>query len=173
MTLGLFPDDKTQPPAKPLGSGITARIYCDGACSGNPGPGGWGCIVEMDGARHELSGSDPQTTNNQMELRALIEGLKALPSSANVEIVTDSEYITKGINSWLGTWVQNGWRTASRQPVKNQNLWQDVLFLLEPRRFRTEWVRGHAGHPENERCDELARTAIRQLRKNSTASGRT
>ena len=138
------------------------RLWCDGACSGNPGPGGWGCIVEIDGARHEYSGGRARTTNNQMELQALIEGLKSLPSGTRVQIVTDSEYLTKGISSWLKGWIRNGWKTASKQPVKNQEQWQQLNDLLQARPHRVEWVRGHAGHAENERCDELARMAIRR-----------
>lgn len=138
------------------------RLWCDGACSGNPGPGGWGCIVEIDGARHEYSGGRARTTNNQMELQALIEGLKSLPAGTRVQIVTDSEYLTKGISSWLKGWIRNGWKTASKQPVKNQEQWQQLHDLLQSHPHRVEWVRGHAGHAENERCDELARMAIRR-----------
>jgi ribonuclease HI len=142
----------------------TANIFCDGACAGNPGPGGWGTIVELDGERRELSGGKARTTNNQMELQALIEGLKAVPPRTTVRIVTDSEYVSKGISQWMRGWIRNGWKTASRQPVKNQELWQELNALLAERPHRVEWVRGHAGHPENERCDELARAAIAQYR---------
>ena len=142
----------------------TAKIFCDGACAGNPGPGGWGCIVEQGGERREYSGGMARTTNNQMELTALIEGLKAVPPSTPVHIVTDSEYVSKGISQWMRGWIRNGWKTASRQPVKNQELWQELNALLCERPHRVEWVRGHAGHPENERCDELARAAIARYR---------
>jgi len=139
----------------------TAVIFCDGACTGNPGPGGWGCIVEQDGQRRELSGGRARTTNNQMELQALIEGLRAVERGTPVRIVTDSEYLSKGITQWLRGWICNGWKTASKQPVKNQDLWQEIDSLLRGRTHRVEWVRGHAGHAENERCDYLARTAIK------------
>lgn len=138
-------------------------IYCDGACSGNPGPGGWGCIVETEDERRELSGGRDRTTNNQMELTALIEGLKSVPSGTSVRVVTDSEYVCKGVTTWLKGWMRNGWKTSSKQPVKNQELWQEINVLLQSRPHRMEWVRGHNGHPENERCDELARLAIHSL----------
>ena len=140
-------------------------IYCDGACSGNPGPGGWGCIVEQKGVRRELSGGLARTTNNQMELQALIEGLRTVAPGTQVRVVTDSEYVAKGVTSWLKGWVRNGWRTASKAPVKNRELWQELHALLQERPHVMEWVRGHAGHPENERCDELARAAIAQYRR--------
>ncbi|HEX8235492.1 MAG TPA: ribonuclease HI [Abditibacteriaceae bacterium] len=141
----------------------TVRIWCDGACAGNPGPGGWGCIVETNGQRHEYSGGNPRTTNNQMELQALIEALKNVPSGTGVQIETDSEYLSKGITQWMRGWIRNGWKTAAKQPVKNQEQWQQLHALLQERPHKVSWVRGHAGHPENERCDELARTAIKQV----------
>ncbi|MDQ3813276.1 MAG: ribonuclease HI [Armatimonadota bacterium] len=140
-------------------------MYCDGACAGNPGPGGWACIIEQNGTRRELSGGSARTTNNQMELQALIEGLKAVLPGTRVHIVTDSEYVAKGIKSWLNGWIRNGWKTASKQPVKNRELWQQLHNLLQERPHRVEWVRGHAGHPENERCDQLARAEIKKLLK--------
>ena len=140
-------------------------IWCDGACSGNPGPGGWGTIVEQNGVRRELSGGHPETTNNKMEITAMIEGLKAVLPGTRVKIVTDSEYVSKG-------WIRNGWKTASKQPVKNQELWQELHALLEARPYQIEWVKGHAGHPENERCDELARAAIDTLRGERTANSK-
>ena len=142
-----------------------ARIFCDGACVGNPGPGGWGSIVEMDGVCQEYSGGRELTTNNQMELQALIEGLKKVPAGTRVHIVADSEYLTKGITSWLRGWIRNGWKTASKQPVKNREQWQELHALLSERPHRVQWVRGHAGHPENERCDQLARAAIKRMLK--------
>jgi ribonuclease HI len=143
---------------------VGAVIFCDGACSGNPGPGGWGTIVEVDGKRRELSGGMSRTTNNQMELLALISGLKAVAAGSRVKVVTDSEYVVKGATQWVKGWIRNGWRTASKAPVKNKELWQELNQLLEERPHQFEWVRGHAGHPENERCDELARKAIDQHR---------
>ena len=140
-------------------------VFCDGACSGNPGPGGWGAIVEASGERRELSGGQARTTNNQMELMALIEALKTVAPGTRVKIVTDSEYVSKGVTSWLKGWIKNGWKTASKQPVKNRELWQELHALLQARPHVMEWVRGHNGHPENERCDELARAAIAEFRK--------
>jgi ribonuclease HI len=140
-------------------------IWCDGACSGNPGAGGWGCILEENGVRRELSGGRAHTTNNQMELQALIEALRAVPEGQAVEVVTDSEYLTKGITQWLRGWMRNGWKTASKQPVKNKEQWQEIHALLQTRPYQIQWVRGHNGHAENERCDELARAAIQQYRR--------
>jgi len=142
----------------------TAKIFCDGACAGNPGPGGWGTIVEQGGERRELSGGKARTTNNQMELQALIEGLKAVGPGTTVHVVTDSEYVCKGVSQWMKGWIRNGWKTASKQPVKNQEYWQEINDLLIDRPHKMEWVRGHAGHAENERCDELARAAIARYR---------
>jgi ribonuclease HI len=141
-----------------------ATIFCDGACSGNPGAGGWGTIVEMDGRREELSGGLARTTNNQMEMQALIEGLKKVPGGTKVKVVTDSEYVVKGATQWIKGWIRNGWKTASKQPVKNKELWQEINVLLTSRPHTFQWVKGHAGHAENERCDELARQAIADLR---------
>jgi ribonuclease HI len=154
----LFSDEAAQPKA----TTSTVRIWCDGACAGNPGPGGWGCIVEIGGLRHEYSGGNPRTTNNQMELQALIEALKNVPAGTSVQIETDSEYLSKGITQWMRGWIRNGWKTAAKQPVKNQEQWQQLHALLQERPHKVSWVRGHAGHAENERCDELARAAISQ-----------
>ena len=153
-TRPLTPDGRTTTPA--------VILFCDGACSGNPGPGGWGTIIDIAGERAELSGGHPRTTNNKMELQAVIEGFRATPPGATVHIVTDSEYVAKGITSWLKGWIRNGWRTASKQPVKNQDQWEQLNDLLQAHPHKVEWVRGHNGHPENERCDELARAAIRK-----------
>ena len=141
-----------------------ALIWCDGACSGNPGAGGWGCIVEIGGERRELSGGLGHTTNNQMELQALIEGLKIVASGRRVRVVTDSEYVSKGVTQWMRGWIRNGWKTASKQPVKNREQWQQINELLQVRPHTFQWVKGHAGHAENERCDELAREAITRIR---------
>ena len=162
MNRSLFDDPTTEPQAKPVPSG-PVKIWCDGACSGNPGPGGWGSIVETDGARVELSGGRSRTTNNQMELGGLIEALKTVPAGTRVEITTDSKYVVDGVTSWLRGWKRNGWKTASKAPVKNQELWQELDELLMARPHKMIWVRGHNGHDENERCDELARAAIRNL----------
>jgi ribonuclease HI len=140
-------------------------VFCDGACSGNPGAGGWACIVEHDGERHEYSGGARRATNNQMELQALIEALKNAPRERPLKIVTDSEYLAKGVTQWMKSWIRNGWMTASRQPVKNQELWREINLLLTGRKYSFEWVKGHSGHEENERCDELARGEIAKLRQ--------
>jgi ribonuclease HI len=161
MNLSLFDAEPTATP-KPASPTL---IWCDGACSGNPGAGGWGSIIEENGARRELSGGRTHTTNNQMELQALIEALRAVPEGQTVHIVTDSEYVTKGITQWMRGWMRNGWKTASKQPVKNKEQWQEIHQLLQARPYKIEWVRGHNGHAENERCDELARAAIQQYKK--------
>lgn len=163
MTSSLFPNGTLNQPAREPAGAAAVRIFCDGACSGNPGPGGWACIVEKDGGRQELSGGRAKTTNNQMELQALIEGLRSVDAGTQVLIITDSEYLSKGITTWVAGWIRNGWKTASGQAVKNIDQWQELHALVQQRPFRVQWVRGHSGHPENERCDELARAAIREL----------
>ena len=135
-------------------------VHTDGACSGNPGPGGWGAILEFDGHTKELSGGAPQTTNNRMELTAAIEALRVLKGSAIVELHTDSEYLRNGITKWIHGWKRNGWKTSDRKPVKNDDLWQELERLSENHRVEWRWVRGHAGHDLNERADELARTGM-------------
>ncbi|GIX13548.1 MAG: ribonuclease H [Paracoccaceae bacterium] len=143
--------------------------YTDGACSGNPGPGGWGAIlVARDGERvlreRELSGAEAQTTNNRMELMAAIAALEALERPSTITVVTDSNYVKGGITAWLAGWKRNGWKTADRKPVKNVDLWQRLDAAQARHRVRWQWVRGHAGHPENERADALARAALNRLR---------
>lgn len=140
-------------------------LFTDGACSGNPGLGGWGTILRYKNAEKELSGSEEATTNNRMELLAVIEGLKALKEPCEVHITTDSQYVMKGSTEWLYGWVKNDWRTADKKPVKNSDLWQEIYHLNKKHKLEWTWVKGHAGHPENERCDELARTAIADLRE--------
>ena len=162
--LELILDQAGQSPSPRASNLSEALIWCDGACSGNPGPGGWGTIVEQNGVRRELSGGNPKATNNQMELQALIEGLKVLAPGTRVKIVTDSEYVSKGATVWIKGWIRNGWKTASKAPVKNQAWWQELHELLGQRPHRIEWVKGHAGHAENERCDVLARAAIDEMR---------
>lgn len=137
-------------------------LFTDGACSGNPGPGGWGALLRYRGHEKELSGAEPDTTNNRMELLAAISGLEALKRPARVRIVTDSQYVMKGVTEWLAGWKRRGWKTADRQPVKNVDLWQRLEKALAPHQVEWEWVRGHSGHPENERVDQLARAAIPQ-----------
>jgi ribonuclease HI len=141
-----------------------ATIYTDGACQGNPGPGGWGAIVRDDAGERELSGYEPATTNNRMELRAAVEGLGALAEPSDVDLHTDSQYLRNGMAEWLARWKRNGWRTADKKPVKNTDLWQTLDALARRHSVRWHWVRGHAGHPENERCDVLANEAIRRGR---------
>jgi anthranilate synthase component 1 len=138
-------------------------IYCDGACSGNPGPGGWGAIVKSTSGVQELSGGESKTTNNRMEMQALLGALEHVPDAQEIRIVTDSEYLSKGITQWMKGWKRNGWKTKSKQPVKNRELWEAIDAALEDKKFSLEWVKGHAGHPENERCDELAREAIDRM----------
>jgi ribonuclease HI len=139
-------------------------IYTDGACLGNPGPGGWGAIVASDGEEREISGYEPATTNNRMELRAAVEALQSLEDGAEVDLHTDSQYLRNGMNEWLARWKRNGWRTADKKPVKNVDLWQELDALASRHVVRWHWVRGHCGHPENERCDALANEAIRRAR---------
>lgn len=136
-------------------------IYTDGACAGNPGPGGWAAILVADGWRREISGYEPLTTNNRMELRAAIEALRVLRVPCAVDLFTDSQYLRNGMESWLATWKRNGWKTAARQPVKNVDLWQALDRLAGRHRIRWHWLRGHVGHAENERADALANAAIR------------
>ncbi len=135
------------------------EIFTDGACSGNPGAGGWGAILRCKNTEKELSGGEAQTTNNRMELTAVIEALKALKAPCDITLYTDSRYVMDGVTSWLANWKSNGWKTANKKsPVKNIDLWQLLDSLLEKHKIHWIWVKGHAGHPENERVDRLART---------------
>jgi ribonuclease HI len=140
------------------------EIFTDGACSGNPGPGGWGAILRYRGAEKELSGGEPQTTNNRMEMTAAIAALETLKRPCRVRLYTDSQYLRDGIVQWLKGWKARNWRTADKKPVKNVDLWQRLDTAAAPHQIDWHWVRGHAGHPENERADALARGAIRALR---------
>jgi len=133
------------------------EIFTDGACSGNPGPGGWGAILRCNGTEKELSGGERDTTNNRMELTAVIAALNALNKPCRVRITTDSQYVANGINKgWVYNWMKKGWRKADNSPVLNPDLWQQLLDAMKPHETELIWVRGHAGHPENERCDVLA-----------------
>ena len=136
------------------------EIYTDGACSGNPGPGGWGALLRWRDVEREIFGGEPDTTNNRMELMAAIQALEALGRPSRVRLHTDSKYVKDGITSWIHNWKKKGWKTANRKPVKNVDLWQRLDEALGPHRIDWRWVRGHAGHPENERADELARRGI-------------
>ncbi len=139
-------------------------IHTDGACSGNPGPGGWGAILEWGGRRRELKGGEAHTTNNRMELMAAISALEALKRPCDVDLHTDSQYLRQGITSWIHGWKRNGWKTADRKPVKNVDLWQRLDGAIARHTVRWHWVRGHSGHDLNERADELAREAIAEMR---------
>jgi ribonuclease HI len=138
------------------------EIYTDGACRGNPGPGGWGVLLLSNGTERKLCGGDPATTNNRMELMAAIQGLSALTRPCSVDLYTDSEYVRRGITEWIETWKKRGWKTADRKPVKNERLWRDLDELARQHAVRWHWVKGHAGHPENERADQLANDGLEQ-----------
>lgn len=147
------------------------ELFTDGACSGNPGPGGWGAILRWRGSEKELSGGDAATTNNRMELMAAIEGLRALKRPAQVRVWTDSVYVRDGITKWIHGWKRSGWKTADKKPVKNVDLWQALLAAAEPHAVEWRWIKGHAGHPENERADALARGAIASVRNGAPPAG--
>ena len=139
-------------------------VHTDGACSGNPGPGGWGAVLQYGDKVKELKGGAQLTTNNQMELTAAIEALTALSRPCEVELHTDSNYVKDGLTKWIHGWKKNGWRTADKKPVKNADLWQALIAAAAPHRVEWHWVKGHNGHAENERADALARAAIAGLR---------
>ncbi len=141
------------------------EIFTDGACSGNPGPGGWGAILRVGGRERELSGSDPATTNNRMELMAVISSLEALKRPCRVKLHTDSKYVLDGATRWIHGWKKNGWRTADKKPVKNVELWQRLDEARNGHQVEWIWVKGHSGHAENERADQLARDEVAKLRE--------
>ncbi len=136
------------------------QIFTDGACKGNPGIGGWGVLIKYSKISNELKGFQSQTTNNRMELIAVIEGLKSIKEDAKIEIITDSKYVKNGINQWIVNWKNNGWKTAAKKPVKNKDLWQELDELVQNYSIEWKWVRGHSGHPGNEKADQLANEAI-------------
>jgi ribonuclease HI len=138
-------------------------IYTDGACSGNPGPGGWGVVLRWNGTQKELHGGDAQTTNNRMELMAAIQALEALNRPSRVQLHTDSTYLLNGITKWIAAWQRNGWRTSARKPVKNEDLWRRLVEAMNGHEVRWLWVKGHAGEEGNERADALARLGIEEL----------
>ena len=139
------------------------HIYTDGACRGNPGPGGWGALLVYGDKEKELYGGEPDTTNNRMELMAAIRALEALKRPCRVVLTTDSEYLRKGITEWMANWKRRGWKTADKKPVKNRELWQRLDTAASRHRIQWDWVRGHSGHPENERADQLANRGIDEL----------
>ena len=143
-------------------------IFTDGACHGNPGPGGWAAVLQYGEHRKELSGADPATTNNRMELQAAIESLRALKSACKVELHTDSEYLKNGIERWVKNWKRNGWVTQERRTVKNADLWKELDELVSKHSVTWRWVKGHAGQAENERCDDLAGLAVEKLKEESS-----
>ena len=141
------------------------QIFTDGACSGNPGPGGWGAVLRFDGKEKELKGGEALTTNNRMELMAAISALETLKRDCNVDMFTDSNYLRDGITKWIHSWRRNDWRTAEKKPVKNAELWQRLDAALGRHDIRWHWVRGHAGHAENERADALAREGMAPFKR--------
>lgn len=143
----------------------SVEVFTDGACSGNPGPGGWGAILRFNGIEKELSGGELETTNNRMELLAAINALGALKEPCRVDLYTDSNYVRDGISGWIEGWKRNGWKTAAKKPVKNVELWQALDEARRRHDVHWHWVKGHAGHPENERADELARQAMAPFKK--------
>ena len=139
---------------------MTVEIFTDGACRGNPGPGGWGALLRWNGKEKKISGGAAHTTNNRMELQAAIEGLTALTQACTVDLYTDSQYLRQGMLSWMAQWKKKGWRNSKKEPVKNADLWQTLDELATKHEIRWHWVKGHSGHPENEIADELATSAI-------------
>jgi ribonuclease HI len=139
------------------------EIFTDGACKGNPGPGGWGAVLRYKGKERHLHGGEADTTNNRMELQAVISALEVLTRRASVRITTDSQYVKKGITEWIVNWKRNGWKTAARKPVKNADLWQRLDGLVQAHDVVWAWVKGHSGHPENELADELANRGVEEL----------
>ena len=145
------------------------EIYTDGACKGNPGPGGWGALLRFKGSEKELWGGEPLTTNNRMELMAVIRALEALTRPTRARVFTDSQYVQKGISEWIHAWKRKGWKTADKKDVKNADLWRELDELAARHDVEWHWVRGHAGHEENERADRLANRGIEELPKGNTA----
>ena len=148
-------------------------IYTDGACRGNPGPGGWGALLLAEGREKEICGGEPETTNNRMELTAAIRGLQALKKNCSVTVYTDSEYVRRGIDEWLDNWKRRGWKTAAKKSVKNQDLWQALDGAVSRHQVTWRWVKGHAGDPGNERADELANRGLDEMLLNADSWDRT
>ena len=147
------------------------EIFTDGACKGNPGPGGWGAILRMGDKERELSDGEQLTTNNRMEMMAVVEALSALKRPCAVTLYTDSRYVMDGLTKWIKGWQRNGWKTADKKPVKNADLWQALLSAAKPHRIEWQWVKGHAGHPENERADALASAAAVAAGRSRVSAG--
>ena len=141
------------------------EIFSDGACSGNPGPGGYGAILKYGRAIKEISGCAHETTNNRMEMMAVIEALRQLKKSCRIRIVTDSNYVVKGMTKWMDAWLKRNWLNSQKKPVLNKDLWEELIKLNQLHKIEWEWIRGHRGHPENERCDQLARDAMKNCKK--------
>ena len=141
------------------------EIFTDGACKGNPGPGGWGALLRINGQSKELKGSEPETTNNRMEMQAVISALESLKKPCMVQLTTDSKYVLDGVKSWMPNWKKRGWKTASKAPVKNKDLWMQIDVLVQAHDIEWAWVKGHSGHVENERVDKLANDAIDEMQK--------
>lgn len=144
---------------------MKVEIFCDGACSGNPGPGGFGCILRFGAREKELSGASPHTTNNRMELLAAITALESLKRPCEVVLTTDSQYLVKGMTEWIQGWINKGWKNSKKEDVLNRDLWERLLSLTSVHAVQWRWIRGHNGHAENERCDELARGAILEMQQ--------
>lgn len=140
------------------------EVFTDGACKGNPGPGGWGALLRFNGHEKSLYGGEPNTTNNRMELTAAIEALRAVKERCIIDLTTDSQYVRQGITEWISSWKARGWKTASKQPVKNVDLWQQLDALIHQHEVRWHWVKGHSGHRENEIADQLANQGIEELK---------
>ena len=157
------PQNRSESGANRAASAFDAELFTDGACSGNPGPGGWGFILRIDGVEREGSGGERRTTNNRMELLGAIHGLRLLEQPSRVRLVSDSQYLVKGLTEWIDGWKKRGWR-RKEGPVLNVELWQELDALRARHRITAQWVRGHVGHPENERCDRLAVSVIDQFR---------
>ena len=152
-----------------MADGNIIELFSDGACKGNPGLGGWGVLIKNSKTLYELKGTQQQTTNNRMELVAVIEGLRSIKEHAYIEITTDSMYVKNGINQWINNWKKNGWKTAAKKSVKNKDLWQELDELVQKYSIKWLWVKGHSGHPGNERADQLANEAIVEFQdKNNT-----
>lgn len=141
------------------------EIYTDGACTGNPGPGGYGAVLKYGDTVKEISGCEPRTTNNRMEMTAVIKALQQLKRPCKVRVVTDSNYLVKGMTQWIHGWVRRNWINSQKRPVLNRELWEEILELSRKHQITWQWVKGHDGHPENERCDQLARAAIKNCKK--------